>query len=246
MTSDDSVYRAPTSTLEKPVEGTARSLDDAIAGRFELDLGAVLQEGWARTNGAKAVILGAAAITFVVSIAGNVVTAMLSDPENVVAFSLLSMVVSLGTAAFNNAINAGSYLYAIKWVSGDESASFDDVLSCLPRMVSIFGLMLLLGLLAFVGFLLLVVPGIYLVVGYIFALPLKVERGLGIWEALETSRKAVHNDWFKVFAILLVLGVAVGMGALLTLGIGLIWLVPWATLVYATTYREIFGYSGSS
>ncbi len=34
------------------------------------------------------------------------------------------------------------------------------------------------------------------------------------------------------------------LGAVLTLGIGLIWLWPWGTMVFAILYREIFGYSG--
>jgi hypothetical protein len=38
-------------------------------------------------------------------------------------------------------------------------------------------------------------------------------------------------------------GVVVSGGALLTLGIGLIWLWPWATLVFAIAYRDLLGSS---
>ena len=245
MTSDDSVYRAPASALEHPVATTERPLEEAIAGRFELDLGAILQEAWDRTKGSKRVILGAALIGLAASLAGNVVTVLVSNPEDIVSGGVISLVVTLVSVAFNYAINAGTYRYAIKRSADDTSASFDDVFSCLPLVLPIFGLMALYALFVGIGFILLVVPGVYLAVGYLFALPLKVERDLGIWEALETSRKAVHHDWFKILAILLVMGAVLGVAGGLTFGIALIWLVPWATLVYAITYREMFGYAGA-
>ena len=33
---------------------------------------------------------------------------------------------------------------------------------------------------------------------YLLAIPLVVERGLSPWQALEASRKAITQHWFKV------------------------------------------------
>ncbi len=57
------------------------------------------------------------------------------------------------------------------------------------------------------GFVLLVVPGIYLSIAYWFALPLILDRGLLPWQALEVSRKAVTKVWFKVAGVYTIIAV---------------------------------------
>ncbi len=48
------------------------------------------------------------------------------------------------------------------------------------------------------GLLLFVLPGIYLIVAWTFALPLVADRGMEFWSAMEVSRKTVHRCWFRV------------------------------------------------
>ena len=245
MTSDDSVYRAPTSSLEREVEGNARSLEDAIAGNYSFELADVLNEAWALTKGSKLVLFGAWLLTLLLSFAGNLVTALLAAAD-MPGVGVISGVLSLASVAVTYAVNGGMFVYAIKRAAGDESASFEDIFSCFGILLPIIGLMLLYMLLGMLGMLLFIIPGVYLIIGYAMALPLKVERGLGIWEALETSRKTVHHNWFKVAATMLVAGLAMGFGTIFTLGIGLIWLMPFMLLVSAVMYREMFGYSGGA
>jgi hypothetical protein len=245
MSSDESVYRAPESSLARSSTGDRRSLDDAIAGRYDFQLGEVLSEAWDLTNGSKGVILGAIAISLGVNIATQAVT-LLGEADDSGLLLLLGLVISLAANAVIYTINGGVFLYAIKRAAGDETASFDDVLSCFNLIVPIFGLMLLSGLLTVLGFFLLVLPGIYLAVAYLLALPLKVERGLAIWDCLETSRKAITRQWLKVAVTAFVTGLAVALGSVLTLGIGAIWLLPFGALVFGILYREIFGYDPSA
>ena len=68
-----------------------------------------------------------------------------------------------------------------------------------------------------------------------------MERRLGVWESLETSRKAVTHVWLRFFGLLLLLGFSIVIGMVVTLGIGLIWLVPWAYLCLGVAYRRMFG-----
>lgn len=56
--------------------------------------------------------------------------------------------------------------------------------------------------LTFLGFMLFIIPGLYLLLGYFFALPLVVDHGVGYWESLETSRKAVHRSFGPFSAII--------------------------------------------
>ncbi len=95
---------------------------------------------------------------------------------------------------------------------------------------------ILIYILTLIGFLLFVLPGIYLSVAYVFALPLIADKGLDVWKAMELSRKAVTKNWFKVFGLMLLLALTFGLGAL-ALGIGLIWAIP---LIFVTLYGLLY------
>jgi len=95
-------------------------------------------------------------------------------------------------------------------------------------------------LLIYLGMILLLIPGIYLAVAYMLAIPLIVERGLSPWQAMEASRKAITQHWFKVFGLFLLLGLIVSISAI-PLGIGLIWTIPLFVMVMGVLYRTIFG-----
>ena len=58
-------------------------------------------------------------------------------------------------------------------------------------------------LMIIIGFILLVIPGIYLSFAYMFSLPLMIEKDLTAWQALEVSRKAVTRIWFRATGFLL-------------------------------------------
>ena len=94
--------------------------------------------------------------------------------------------------------------------------------------------------LLFIGFLLLVLPGIYLLVSYQIAMPLAVDKKLGPWEALETSRKIIGHRWFTVFGFNIVAMILVALSSLL-FGIPLIWTVPMLVIAYGILYRNLAG-----
>lgn len=81
---------------------------------------------------------------------------------------------------------------------------------------------------------------IYLILGYIFSMLLKVEKDLSIWQSLQVSRKAVTQHWFKIFFTILVMQIITVISAI-PLGIGLIWTIPMGYLVLSTLYKILFG-----
>jgi hypothetical protein len=46
-----------------------------------------------------------------------------------------------------------------------------------------------------------ILPGIYLLIAWLFSLPLVADRGLSFWDALETSRRVATRHWFKIFGL---------------------------------------------
>ena len=83
-----------------------------------------------------------------------------------------------------------------------------------------------------VGFMLLILPAIYVTVAYAFTIPLIVDKNMEVWEAMEHSRKTVTKHWFKVAGLMGLLTIIMLLGAI-PLGVGLIWALP---LMFVTLY----------
>jgi uncharacterized membrane protein len=96
-----------------------------------------------------------------------------------------------------------------------------------------------------IGFVLLFIPGLYLLVGYLFTTWLIVDRRLDFWPAMELSRKTVHKHWFEMFGFFLVLCL-INFGGLLLLGFGLLVTVPWTLCTLTVAYQDIFGIRSTS
>lgn len=97
-------------------------------------------------------------------------------------------------------------------------------------------------ILIFLGFLALILPGIYLSVGYIFAPFYIVFKGMDFWDAMETSRKLVHREWFSIFGFLVVL-VFINFLGVLAFGIGLLITVPLSYCAVYAAFDDIVGIS---
>jgi uncharacterized membrane protein len=59
-------------------------------------------------------------------------------------------------------------------------------------------------LLTQLGFLFCLLPGLYLLIAWWFALPLVADKRLEFWSAMELSRKMVTRIWFQSFLLMLV------------------------------------------
>jgi uncharacterized membrane protein len=108
------------------------------------------------------------------------------------------------------------------------------------KALSITLLMIVMMILIWLGYLLLIIPGIYLTVGYMMALALMMDKNMGVWEALETSRKAITRHWFKIFFIYLLLALLI-MVAAIPLLIGWIWVMPMAVIMQGVMFKYMFG-----
>ena len=128
-------------------------------------------------------------------------------------------------------IMAGIIMMAIEHGRGEE-VNFKSVLNYyhLTGKVALAGI--LIYIMTMVGFVLLVIPAIYVSVAYVFTLPLIVDKNMHVWEAMEHSRKTVTKHWFKVAGLMGALSIVMFLSAI-PLGIGLVWTVP---LMFVTLY----------
>ncbi|MEN4053555.1 MULTISPECIES: hypothetical protein [Sulfurimonas] len=98
---------------------------------------------------------------------------------------------------------------------------------------------ILVTLFTILGFIALVIPGIYLAVAYTYTLPLIADKNMSVWNAMELSRKTVTKQWFRFFGLGIAIFIIVLLGAI-PMGIGLIWSVPTAYITYGLLYHRLF------
>lgn len=100
---------------------------------------------------------------------------------------------------------------------------------------------LVIQVLTAVGFLLCILPGIYLfVIWWVFVPLLIIDKRLDFWPAMELSRKVVNQHWWQI-ALLVLVVLAVGMGGLVLFGVGIFVTLPLTIGATVYAYEEIFG-----
>jgi uncharacterized membrane protein len=240
------IYATPGADLgnSSASERAGGAIEDAIAGNIEIDMLATLGEAWRGLKGFKLkchialvlylLVFLAAAILF-----GLVVFALAqsgADPQVIEILGIVfQLVITLVALPMTFAILVMGVRHA-----RDKSVSAGEVFRHFRSIPSLFLAYVLQTILIILGLILLVVPGIYLMFAYIYAMPLIVEKKMSAWQALETSRKAITRVWFRFFGITWLLSL-INMLGVLTLGIAWFWTIPWTVLAYAMIYFKLFG-----
>ena len=94
-------------------------------------------------------------------------------------------------------------------------------------------------LVALLGFIVMIVPAVYLSTSWLFSLPLIIDRQMEFWPAMSASRKVVGKHWWLVFGLVVVCGL-INMAGFMACGIGVFFALPitLGALMYA--YESIF------
>jgi len=96
------------------------------------------------------------------------------------------------------------------------------------------------GLLTMLGLILCIIPGIYVAVCWMFAVPAVMDQKLAFWDGMELSRKTVSPKWFQFFLLMLVSGL-VAVAGVLACGVGLVVTIPLSIGMIAYAYEDTFG-----
>uniref|UniRef100_A0A7S4FHK1 Uncharacterized protein n=1 Tax=Eutreptiella gymnastica TaxID=73025 RepID=A0A7S4FHK1_9EUGL len=162
----------------------------------------------------------------------SAVTTVFSDSRSVAA------VVNIGVGP---CLVAGNYAVAFKIMKGSSttlSTFFDGFHFIIPLFIA----GVLQSICVTAGFMLLLIPGIYLVVAYQFTCPLILDKGMDAWEAMETSRRLITKRWFSMLMLDMVSMGILLLGAL-CLGLGLFVALPLCVCIQAAAYEGIVGLS---
>lgn len=226
--------------------GASGSLEGALRGDFDISVGSVTSEGWSLVRGNKAKLIGGLFLAYLIMIVVQIALAFvglsgfpLPGSEGPPPGFLASMAGTFLALPITGPLYAGLFMLGVRRAAG-QPAGPTEVLAYYDRVVPLTILFLVQTILTYLGFLLLIIPGIYLAVAWFAGIPLVVDKGLSPWQALETSRKAISKQWFSLFGFFLV-AMIVLVVSVLPLGIGLIWSMPWFFLCFGVIYRRVFG-----
>ncbi|MCR9276383.1 MAG: hypothetical protein NXH85_00315 [Pseudomonadaceae bacterium] len=235
-------YSAPTSTLEDvSVEGGG-SIEATLAGDSELLVGDVLKEAWEKVHGIKlpvlvALIGGTIAIYVVMAVLAVVIGFAGSALGSSVGFMLSIVIVFIAYLAVVP-LYAGILLIGLRQ-SVSAPVSVGIAFSLFDRTLPILGVVVLVSIAVNIGMLLFVLPGLYLMIALLLAMPLLVEKRLGVIESLKVSAQLSHKQFLNLALIVLVVGIVVALSAFTI--IGLIWSIPWALMAISICYRNLAG-----
>ncbi len=214
----------------------------ATVGPEPFSIGATLRKAWAMTKGAKGAIWAGSAIMYLILlaiVAGGMTLLRTAGGDMSSTGLALNLVLPAIIDVCFVIFTAGLLLMGIKKVAG-ESISWKMIFAGFPNAGKIIVATILQTLLIGIGFLLLVLPGIYLAVGYVMTIPLIVCEGLSPWQAMEKSRKAVHKVWWRVLGLYILMSIIFSLSAI-PLAIGLIWTWPMFLTLAGVVYWQLFG-----
>ena len=171
-------------------------------------------------------------------------------PGGFVGFCLLNLVIQAAlrvipfvgpVAAFavTTPLFMGNFIVSAKLLQG-QTPEFRDFFAGFQYYLPLLLLSLVAGLVIGIGTVLLIIPGIYLAVAYLFASYLVVDRRLDFWPAMELSRLTVNPRWFGYFAFVLLLAL-LNLAGVIALGVGLLVTIPLSFCTVTAAYAELFG-----
>lgn len=159
---------------------------------------------------------------------------------------ILGEIVGTGLAALvsfiaNFVVNS---LIAMGWIAFFIKAHDDIATVTISRfwhpqnLLNYIAVTILFGLIVFVGFVLLIVPGVIAATALLFAPYLVVDKGLGPIAALKESARITKGNRLRVLALMGALALISILG-FLALIVGLLVAVPVTAIAYVSAYRRL-------
>ncbi|NTU96547.1 MAG: hypothetical protein HGA62_01890 [Chlorobiaceae bacterium] len=146
---------------------------------------------------------------------------------------------SIVISAITTSFYAGYAIAAFRLLGG-QTLQFSDFFKGFNYFLPLFLAGLAGGFLVCIGLFLLIIPGIYIGVCYMFTTFLIIDYRMEFWQAMETSRKIISRHWFAFFGFAFIL-FAINMLGVLALGIGTLVSIPVSACASAIAYRELIG-----
>lgn len=208
--------------METTVVNESR-LGNALAGHYQFKMGEYINTGFDIFKKEAGLFIGFTIVYFVISI--------------VLAF--IPIVGTIANFAISAPLGAGFFIMAQKIHKG-EARTFGDFFKGFDFFLPLFLVGFIGGLITVFCFFLLVLPGIYISVAYLFGVLFVLFYKNEFWDALETSRKVITKNWWSFFGFVIVLALINFLGVL-CLGVGVLVTAPASYAAIYAAFDDIAG-----
>lgn len=217
---------------------TGGSIERTLAGEAELEIMPVLREAWARIDGIKGIVVGGLLLIYAAMVAASWLLGQIFgvDEQTLAGSTITQLVLMMIVYPFF----AGVFMLGLRRSVG-QPVRFEEQFTFYRELMPIVAVGALQSLVTFLGFMLLILPGIYLTFALCLAVPLKAERNLPIADCLLMSVRLVNRKFFEVAVLTLASGALALLGVLSL--IGWIWTIPWTLMILAIIYRQLAGFT---
>jgi uncharacterized membrane protein len=211
----------------------SENLDSIVRRDYSVQIGKYISEGWELFKKNAGGFIGFYVIVILINLALGKVQQSAAPLG-----SLISLLIS-------GPLNAGALIVAFKLLR-NRQPEFGDFFKGFNNYLPLFLVSLVSSIFIGIGTILLIIPGIYLAVSYIFAMPLVIDKKMNFWDAMEVSRKVITKNWFAFFGFVLVL-ILINIAGIIPFGLGLLVTIPLTTCAIAAAYADVVGLpTGSS
>lgn len=232
------------------------SVEAAVKGEYTLDVLAILKEAWQITLKSRlAINVGLITCLIIGMLVSILVSSQLGGIEVAIqdqqSATLLNIIVTLVVYPFIVGVEMMGIFHSVGLKTRPKL-----IFAFLKRGSWVAVSALLTSTLVTIGLTLFYLPGIFLAVALSLVLPLVVEKKMSPIKAISVSLQATRFQWFKIFALYLILALTVMVSALPVAAAGasefgfiaiaffifcLTYIAPLFYNVKGILYREIFG-----
>src|SRR5438067_11958727 len=125
------------------------------------------------------------------------------------ALFLLLVVIFVVNIVFSTIGESSAIRLASEQITKGQVSLGSSIRFAVSRLLSIWALSIIVGIIVVLGIIALIVPGILLAIMFSLALPVLLIENKGVTESMGRSRVLVGQRWIKTFATFLVLGIIV-------------------------------------
>lgn len=157
-----------------------------------------------------------------------------------IGLSLIPILGSVAAGIIGPALTAGYYIGARK-LDTTGQLEIADFFKSFDFIIQLFLCSLIGGLLTLLGFVLLIIPGIWFGVAIMFIYQLVVFAKLDFWAAIQMSVKIISKNWFSFFGFLIVIFL-INLLGIIALLVGLLITMPLSYLSVYMAYKQVIGF----
>lgn len=131
----------------------------------------------------------------------------------------------------------GLYVLIIK-IDTRQAFTFSNYFDAFKFFVPLLVATILTSLLIFCGYLLFILPGIYLTIAYAFTSLNIIDGGLDFWPAMEKSRKQVTANFLDYFLLAVVMFLII-LVSIIPFGLGIFFALPFCLAAQYYFYKDM-------